>query len=90
MIFYSKLIVKNPLTVIFVINSQNVSFTYFVNVTLSCRPIWVELFKINIKDKHDIDFTTLNFDKIFEKKISEWKNKNDSVLLQFWQHLHVG
>ena len=67
MIFYSKLIVKNPLTVIFVINSQNVSCTYFVNVTLSCRPIWEELFKI-IKDKHDIDFTTLNFDKAFEKK----------------------
>ena len=40
------------------INSQNVSCTYFVNVTLSCRPIWEELFKI-IKDKHDIDFTAL-------------------------------
>ena len=62
--FHSKLIVKIPLTVIFVINSQNLlSFTIFCECDF-VRPIWEELFKI-IQDKHDTDFTALKFDKIF-------------------------
>ena len=67
-IFYSKLIVKIPLTVIFVINPESI-----VHIVCECdfvRPIWEKLFKI-IKDKYDTDFTALNFDKIvgvFEDK----------------------
>ena len=61
-IFYSKLIVKIPLTVICVINPESI-----VHIFCECdfvRPIWEELFKI-IKDKYGTDFTNLNFDKIF-------------------------
>ena len=49
---------------IFVKITQNQSFIFFVNVNNYVIIIWDELLKI-IHDKHDIDFSLSNFDRIF-------------------------
>ena len=62
-IFYLILTAKIPLIVIFVIY-QNLSFIFFCECDFA-TPIWEDLFKI-IKQKHDVEFTASNFDKIFQ------------------------